>query len=760
MVLRKRQETILFKIKLNLFVLIYFSLIFHQANSENLSEFDISNNIDYQNKSSVISLNHTTFENFNSTNDIYFIEFFAPWCGHCKTLKPIYERAARTSEDKGLNCKFAAIDATKNEGLSLEWDVKGYPTIFFVNNKAGKKIKYEGSRTEKGFIDFIITYTKEFKQEKHLIQNEDQFIQKINNFERNQFKNYLIIFGNENLHENKFNQFNNIQDFLLNYFENIHIFVKNEENKSAINEILTKYLKLKNENYNENDLYLFSRLYNRNSKAYEEFELLNLSENEWNDLSLLKNALNLYRFPIFSNSTEELITYSLETGVKNLVVFYDDGKIIRSKKSNKTESEIKREEEIQIEKLINENRYLTPEFINDVKKYILNNNLRKEFLFSFSPLDNPDVNILVDVLKLSKKQLPLLLLTKTKEGTEDDLDKFKIEKTILSKDTLSQFIEDFKQDKMSKFFTSDELPKEKTDENGVYKIVGLNFDEFLSNNDKDIALFVCSKFSKNCKKFSPILKNVAKIFKGNSDLLIGETDPHYNEYTVDIKLVYPSLIFLPKATPNLTPEQRFKNSVLYDDAITTKNIKEFILENSRFKLTQNNIGNETLIYMNEIKPENIVKPIIADEGKAAEEDIEYESMLSEIGGDAGELADLFKSIGGDFDLGNLGAENEDTDEMSAFKDMFSGLGKENLEDIDFDKLKNVNEFDNNGENDDINNNDNIEKLKDLFGEKIGDQADVNSLNHKYDQQEEFDPNYYNFDDKNEGKIEKIINEDL
>ena len=54
-----------------------------------------------------------------------FIDFFAPWCGHCKTLAPEFRSAAE--QLKGL-AKFVAIDATVQKDVAATYGIKSYPT--------------------------------------------------------------------------------------------------------------------------------------------------------------------------------------------------------------------------------------------------------------------------------------------------------------------------------------------------------------------------------------------------------------------------------------------------------------------------------------------------------------------------------------------------------------------------------------------------------------------------------------------------------
>jgi protein disulfide-isomerase A6 len=81
------------------------------------------------------------------------VEFFAPWCGHCKTLAPEYEILATSL--KGQPVKIASVDADKHRDLGGRFDVKGFPTIKFFPAGATKPEDYSGGRTAPDMIDFI-----------------------------------------------------------------------------------------------------------------------------------------------------------------------------------------------------------------------------------------------------------------------------------------------------------------------------------------------------------------------------------------------------------------------------------------------------------------------------------------------------------------------------------------------------------------------------------------------------------------------------
>lgn len=82
------------------------------------------------------------------------IEFYAPWCGHCKSLAPKYDELAKKLKGEP-NIVIAKMDATEND-VPSGYDVQGFPTIYFAskNNKQNPK-RYDGGREVDDFIKYL-----------------------------------------------------------------------------------------------------------------------------------------------------------------------------------------------------------------------------------------------------------------------------------------------------------------------------------------------------------------------------------------------------------------------------------------------------------------------------------------------------------------------------------------------------------------------------------------------------------------------------
>jgi len=92
----------------------------------------------------VHKLNEKTFEVAISGTGHALVFFYAPWCEHCKELKPEFEKAARIAKKTDDSIIFAKVDATKEIELAKKYGVDGYPSLRFF--KENEKLPVNGEQ--------------------------------------------------------------------------------------------------------------------------------------------------------------------------------------------------------------------------------------------------------------------------------------------------------------------------------------------------------------------------------------------------------------------------------------------------------------------------------------------------------------------------------------------------------------------------------------------------------------------------------------
>jgi len=84
-----------------------------------------------------------------------FVEFYAPWCGHCKNLAPEYELVGESFKSLSSKVLVAKVDCDEHKSLCSKQGVSGYPTLKWFPKGSTKADSYDGGRTADDIISFI-----------------------------------------------------------------------------------------------------------------------------------------------------------------------------------------------------------------------------------------------------------------------------------------------------------------------------------------------------------------------------------------------------------------------------------------------------------------------------------------------------------------------------------------------------------------------------------------------------------------------------
>jgi len=123
---------------------------------------------------------HLTKDDFDkkTAEDMWFIMFHAPWCGHCKQLAPTWNSVAYHLKDQ---INVGKVDCTANGRICQQMNIQGYPTLKIVQGK--ESTEYRGSRQIDEILNFAISYSssaitaiKKEDIDKFVSNNENNFV--------------------------------------------------------------------------------------------------------------------------------------------------------------------------------------------------------------------------------------------------------------------------------------------------------------------------------------------------------------------------------------------------------------------------------------------------------------------------------------------------------------------------------------------------------------------------------------------------------
>lgn len=408
----------------------------------------------------VLVLKESNFDEAIKKFEFILVEFYAPWCGHCKKLTPEYAGAAKILKEASPAVPLAKVDATENAAIATKFSVQGYPTIkFFIK---GEPIDFNGGRTQAEIVNWIKKKTGPAS-----VGIEDAAA-----LDKLKADNKVVIayFGADN--------------------ENYQNFIKVGQSFEALTFTHSFDAALATAAGAELVLY---KQFDEGSNTYN---------GDWS-VESIKAFINAHRYPVVMPfEGDEAIERVFGKEASAIVLFADDTNI----DAYKAFSEVAQ-------------------------------SAKDKIIFSHSTVTSGLGQRLADYVGVKVADTPTVWIISPKSG---DLSKFQLGGEI-TRDSLLTFLDNFSNDKLERFFKSQEIP-EKNDE-AVRTVVGKNFKDVVLQPGVHVLAEFYAPWCGHCKTLAPIYEETAKALAGNEKILLVKIDSTENEIAGVAIQGFPTLKF-------------------------------------------------------------------------------------------------------------------------------------------------------------------------------------------------------------------------
>lgn len=444
---------------------------------------------------SVIDYSNLSPEDFKSqieTQDLVFVKFYAPWCGHCKRLAPDYEEAAKRLAGDDPAVPLVKVDCTNESGgkdICAQYEVQGYPTLKIFRN--GQPSEYHDGRD----TDSIVKKMRSLAGPSSKEQNSFEKLEKL----YKETKNLLVI-----------GVFKNSDDSLYKTF-----------------------IETANQN---RDLASYVHIFEE--KASDKFEKLTILTA---DKAVKVPSVVLARSVLYRSKFEpDYLVYDSSDELRDWIKENSHGLVVAREVTNR---DIPKPHVVV---------YYNVDYERDPKgtNYYRNRVMKVASQFkdqgltfavsNLAPFASELADYGLDMQKLSKDPSPVVA-AKDKDGKKYVMnEKFSV-------DSFTKFVQSFLDGKLEPFLKSEEVPD--NHDAAVKVAVAKNFEDLVTNSEKDIFIEFYAPWCGHCKALAPTWDELGNKLKNEPGVDIVKMNAIENDipslFTVH---GFPTIYWFPKDT--------------------------------------------------------------------------------------------------------------------------------------------------------------------------------------------------------------------
>ncbi|XP_022080080.1 protein disulfide-isomerase A4-like [Acanthaster planci] len=436
----------------------------------------------------VITLTSEDFDDTVNEAELILVEFYAPWCGHCKRLAPELEAAAGVLKDDDPPIPIAKVDATAEKDLATRFGVTGYPTLFIF--RKGEKYEYKGPREKRGILDYMrkqagdssehLTSSRALKQFLEF-QDDISIVGFFKTEEENLYKAYLEA-GNDLREDYRFG----------------HTFDHQLMNQYKVNP-------------NSIVIFMPERFQSKYEPKRHVFDKADASAAEIQSFYSDNNS------PLVGHMTKE----NMDKRYKDrplLVAYYDvDWSFEHRKKT-----EIWRQKILAVAK---------------DKEY-------KDVTFAVAQEEEFEDQLKDLELDDSGEEINVGLFADGKKYRMEPDEDFDL-------DVLRDFLKAWRKGKLQPVIKSQPVPRKQT--GPVTVLVGKTFDKVVRDERKDVLVELYAPWCGHCKKLEPTYKKLAKKYKDRHSVVVAKMDATANDTPTDYSAAGFPTIYLARADDKKNP---------------------------------------------------------------------------------------------------------------------------------------------------------------------------------------------------------------